>query len=298
MIAAVIIVSFLRPIVSLAILDVAPGIYPILQGLLLTIVVPFAIYYGISGDPMTTILTWLYNWINGEFNFDSNGWDFLFVIIRVVLHIVVSWFAGIVYYWLRNSIPMAAALAPQNVSALTDVGAYFVYACAALMFYLFEINVVMWTRDAYGAFAVYFLLYVGVAFSGFTLMHDVVDFGMTLAVSAATQQYNLTILWIFLVQLGMVAIAALLYFLFFMRRINTLSKAKDNDGDAVEMDGMPNAVDPIPEPLVPTLCKRPVSASAIPSRSRRYNKLNAKGPRSGKNVFRNGGITAEDSAEV
>lgn len=292
MIAAVVLLSFLRPLVSLALLETNPTLYPVLQALIASFMVPLGIFYGISLGPMTTILAWLYNWMNGEFSFDNNGWDFLFVVVRVVLHVGLSWFAGVVYYWLRGSVPMSSAFALQNVSPLSNFGAYFIFGSIALMFYTFELQTVMWSRDGYGVYSVYMIFYVGVSYAGFVIIQDVVDFGMTMAVAAATQTYPLTILWIFLLELAMVGLAALLYFIFFVNRVNTLSKAKDNNGDAVETESMLNSPDPLPEPAM--VCKRPASAQM--ASARKYRRLRAMAP--AKNVYVGDALRAERSSDA
>ncbi|MCA1799889.1 MAG: hypothetical protein LC650_01160 [Actinobacteria bacterium] len=292
MIASVVLISFFRPIVSLAILETNAALYPVLQALIAGLIVPLGIYYGINLGPMTTILTWLYNWMNGEFSFDNNGWDFLFVVIRVVAHILVSWFSGIVYFWLRGSVAMSAAFSLQNVSPLSDFGAYFVFACIALIFYLFELLTVTWSRDGYGVYTVYLMVYVGISYSGFVIIQDVVDFGMTMAVAAATQTYPIGILWIFLLMLAMVGLAALKYFVFFSNRINTLAKARDNNGDAVETESMLNSPDPLPP--APTVCKRPMNAQM--ASNKRYRKVRANAPRPGADF--NGVFMAENSVDM
>lgn len=255
MILGTAVLAFFRPLASLAILDSAPWLYPIANALIaFGLLMPFFIFYGISLDPMTTILAFLYNWIDGEWSWARNRTDFFIMLLRVVAQGAFSWLAGVVYRAFRNNVALNAAFAPNNVSPIGDVPAVMMIAFLAFIFYTFYMLCAMWTRDSYGVYTMMMFLYLGVSYAGFVIYSDLIDFGMTLAHLGATNVYTVDALWIFIAELLAVIVVAVLYNFIFYPTANHYKKAADNAGDAKMGQAMLNIKDTIREVVTQTQC--------------------------------------------
>lgn len=263
MVLGAFLIGYFTNLVSLGVLDGLYAanmtvLYPLIHGLILFgFVVPFYIYYGTSLTAELAGSAFAYNAINREWNWVDHKIDAFVALGRILIHLLGGAVAGWTYQALIGGVVVNPIVPIDNVLA-SPFATYLLFTIIVVMLHHYSMMIIDWTRDAFGALVLFGCLYIGISYGTWFIARDVVDFSTSLAVSAAANNWTIRLLWLFLSHIIGAILTIVLYWLIWSRRITTMGKATNNNGDAVEGETMLNIRDPPPvEDTRMTACVRP-----------------------------------------